>query len=107
LHLRPDRAGVIDSAQLLRVRRPEDEGLSVWSVFNRAQENLMRGGLAGVTPNNRAIVTRGITGVNGDMDVNMGMWHLAVEAISKAQASSAATVRKPAAVVAEAVAAPQ
>lgn len=97
LALRPTRAGTIDPTQLLKVRRPEDEGFSVWSVFNRTQENLMRGGLNGVTANSRAVVTRGVTSVNADMHINTGMWRLAVEAIAKAQASSAAVVQaKPA-----------
>lgn len=94
LALRPERAGKIDPAQLLKVNRKEDEGLSLWKVFNRTQENLMRGGQTGITANNRTIVTRGVTGVNGDMHINAGLWRLAVETIAKAQASSAATVRK-------------
>lgn len=101
LALRPERAGAIDSAQLLQVRREEDAGLDVWHVYNRAQENLMRGGLKGVTSSNHAVVTRGITSVNADLQVNRGLWSLAVEAIAKAaqatakaQASSGATVRK-------------
>jgi hypothetical protein len=94
LALRPERAGVIDPVQLLRVRRPEDEGSDIWHVYNRVQENLMRGGLQGITANNRAIVTRGVTSVNADVAINSGLWHLAVEAIDKARTSSAAAVRK-------------
>lgn len=94
LNLRPTRAGAIDSAQLLQVRRPEDDGFSLWNVFNRAQENLMKGGLTGVTGNNRAVVTRVVTSVNADMHINAGMWRLAMEAIGIAAASSAAAVRK-------------
>lgn len=89
LALRPERAGVIDSQELLTVRRPEDEGMDLWRVFNRTQENLMRGGMHGVTANKRAIVTRGITSINADITLNQGLWHLAMEAISKAQTSAA------------------
>lgn len=94
LALRPERAGAIDAAQLLKPRRAEDEGNSIWSIYNRTQENLMKGGLHGVTANNRAIVTRGVTSVNADLAINSGLWHLAVEAIEKARVSSAATVRR-------------
>lgn len=89
LALRPERAGKIESAQLLNVRRSEDAGFALWNVFNRTQENLMKGGLTGVTANNRAIVTRGVTSVNADMHINKGMWQLAMETIAKARASSA------------------
>lgn len=94
LALRPTRAGAIDPTQLLKVHRPEDEGFDLWRVYNRTQENLMKGGLSGVTENNRAIVTRGITSVNADLVINAGLWRIAVEAIDKARQSSAATVRK-------------
>lgn len=94
LALRPERAGVIDPAQLLQVRRPADGGLSLWNVYNRAQENMTRGGLKGVTGANRAVVTRGITAINGDLQLNSGMWRIAMEAIEKARASSAAPAPK-------------
>lgn len=97
LALRPERAGVIDPMQLLNVRRPEDNGPSLWQVFNRAQENMTRGGLQGITANNRAIVTRGITAINGDIALNAGMWRIAMEmrnALEKASKSSAAVARK-------------
>lgn len=97
LALRPERAGAIDPLQLLKVRRPEDEGMDIWHVYNRAQENMTRGGLNGVTGNNRAIVTRGITAINGDMALNAGMWRVAMEAIEKARASSARKAPKAAA----------
>lgn len=35
----------IKPAQLLGVRRPEDDDASLWVVFNRIQENVLRGGL--------------------------------------------------------------
>jgi hypothetical protein len=94
LALRPERAGAIDPMQLLNIRRPDDTGDDVWHVYNRVQENLTRGGLKGVTANNRAIVTRGITAVNGDIAINAGLWHLAFDAIERARKSSAASVRK-------------
>lgn len=93
LALRPERAGAIDPTLLLNARRKEDEGQSLWKVYNRVQENLMQGGLRGVTANNRAIITRAIVSVNADLAINSGLWHLAVEAIDKARESSAVAVR--------------
>lgn len=95
LGLRPERAGSIDPMQLLRTRRAEDEGLDLWHVFNRVQENMMRGGQTGVTAHNRAIVTRGVTSVNADMAINAGMWRIAVEAIDKARLSAIAAEKAP------------
>lgn len=96
LGLRPERAGSIEPAQLLTPRRVEDSPFDLWHVFNRVQENMMRGGQRGVTSNNRAIVTRGVTSVNADMAINAGMWHLAVEAIDKAKLSAIAAEKAPA-----------
>ena len=94
LALRPERAGVIDPVTLLNTRRTEDEGLDVWRVYNRVQENMMRGGQHGITANNRAVVTRGVTGINGDLKINSGLWTLAMEAIAKAATTSAQKVHK-------------
>lgn len=93
LALRPERAGVVDPRQLLNVRRPEDDGLDVWHVYNRVQENMIRGGQNGITALNRAVVTRGVTAINADVKINSGLWTLAMEAIAKASASSARAVR--------------
>lgn len=104
LALRPERAGALNSEHLLNVRRTDDEGLDLWRVFNRVQENMMKGGITGVTTNNRAVVTRAIASVNADMQINMGLWRLAVETIDKARASSATAVRKGASKAAKAAA---
>lgn len=94
LSLRPERNGVINPFELLNARRSEDEGLDVWRVYNRVQENLMKGGQHGITANNRAVVTRGVSGINADVKINSGLWTLAMEAITKAAVSSAKAVRK-------------
>lgn len=94
LELRPTRAGAIGSEQLLVPRRPEDAGMDSWSVYNRVQENLMRGGQTGVTASNRAVVTRGVDSINADIHINSGLWKLAMEAIETARASSAGAVAR-------------
>lgn len=94
LALRPTRAGSIDSTLLLQPRRSEDAGMDVWSVYNRCQENLMRGGLAGVTSNNRAVITRGVDSINADIQINAGLWRLAMDTIEQARASSARAVAR-------------
>lgn len=89
LELRPARVGVIDSASMLAVRRSEDEGMNAWKVYNRIQENMMRGGQTGITGNNRAIVTRGVDSINADLHINSGLWRIAMQVIETARASSA------------------
>ena len=44
----PRRKGFIDGPTLLTARRPEDDVLDLWHVFNRVQENLVMGGVNSV-----------------------------------------------------------
>lgn len=67
-----------DTSALLEARREEDNGQSVWKVFNRIQENVIRGGQtinhAGST---RPVHLRGITHIGRSTDFNVGLWNLA------------------------------
>lgn len=94
LELRPQRAGMIEASALLTPRRTQDEGNDVWHVFNRVQENMTKGGIEGVTANGRHVHTAEIRGVNGDIELNTGLWALVMAAISKASKSSKAAVEK-------------
>lgn len=93
LALRPERAGTIDPRQLLNHRRSEDEGMDLWRIFNRVQENMIKGGQTGITASNRAIVTRGTNAINADIQINSGMWRVAMDAIAKARESSSKATR--------------
>jgi hypothetical protein len=63
---------------LLVARRKEDEGMDLWRVFNRVQENIIRGGIDYQSANGRAVQTKGITRVKRDTEVNAALWDLAV-----------------------------
>ena len=63
--------------QLLYVRRDDDRDLTLWNVYNRVQENLIRGGLSGRSANGRRTTTRAVTGVSEDVRINRGLWALA------------------------------
>lgn len=93
LAIRPDRPGIILPNALLAPRRSDDAGPDMWSVFNRVQENLTKGGIEGHTANGRRTVTTEIRSIDADLKLNAGMWSLAMEAISKASASSKATLK--------------
>lgn len=84
LALRPDRPGIIDAADLLHARRKEDEPPTLWNTLNVVQENLIKGGVAGVTATGRRVVTAEIRAIRPDMRINAGVWSLAMQAIAKA-----------------------
>jgi hypothetical protein len=74
----------ITPAQVLTVRRTADVENSVWNVFNRAQENIIRGGVPYVQRNERGQRiatrrTREIKGVDQNTSVNRALWALAEE----------------------------
>ncbi|MBY4870777.1 DUF945 domain-containing protein [Burkholderia anthina] len=67
----------ITESQLLAPRRFEDRRDDLWTVFNRVQENLMKGGLHGRSRTGRAMSTRPITGIDQDVKLNRALWMLA------------------------------
>jgi hypothetical protein len=64
----------INAEQLLNVHRPEDEGNSLWAVFNRIQENLTKPNML-VDMNGRLI--GGTSSVKQDIKVNQDLFQLA------------------------------
>ena len=67
----------IQASQILRPRRYDDNGNDLWSVFNRTQENLIKGGLRGRTATNRRTTTREVAGIDQNVKVNRALWTLA------------------------------
>lgn len=64
-------------AELLAVRREEDAKDSLWNVFNRAQENLVRGGMRMESINGRPSRSRPIVNADRDIKINSALWSLA------------------------------
>ena len=62
-----------DPATLLNTRRDEDAGDNLWNVYNRVQENVIRGGqrLGKRT-------SRELTNIDKDLDINSKLWDLTV-----------------------------
>ena len=50
----------VTAEQLIEARRPEDLGHSLWTTFQRVQENSMRGGQSGRSVQGRRIHTRAV-----------------------------------------------
>ncbi|TDO10669.1 MULTISPECIES: DUF932 domain-containing protein [Halomonas] len=67
----------VQPGALLEARRTEDANGSLWSVFNRTQENLFKGGLRGRSATGRRTRTRPIHSVTEDVRLNRALWTLA------------------------------
>lgn len=63
----------IDATQLLNVNRAEDEGNTLWSVFNRVQENLTKPNML-VDINGRLI--SGTSSIKQDIELNQELFQL-------------------------------
>ncbi len=75
--------GTVKSDLLLKVRRSEDQGLDLWSVLNRIQENALQGGLQYITRNEngntRNATVRRINSIDRSIKVNRLVWDVANE----------------------------
>jgi hypothetical protein len=75
------QSGMQPSA-LLAARRVEDLGDDLWSVLNRVQENLLRGGLSRRSASGRLTRTRRISSIREDVRINGRLWDLASETLA-------------------------
>ena len=71
-------------AQLLTIRRREDIADDLYTVLNRVQENLLRGGLCRRAPSGRLTRTRRVTSIRRDVVLNSRLWELATEVLDAA-----------------------
>ncbi|MCA1241859.1 DUF945 domain-containing protein [Stappia stellulata] len=79
-----DADGNIDTPitpeQLLSPRRRDDRAADLWTTFNVAQENVIRGGLRGITRDangrRRRVSTRAVNGIDQDVKLNKALWIL-------------------------------
>ncbi|EBS4373327.1 DUF945 domain-containing protein [Salmonella enterica subsp. enterica serovar Oranienburg] len=67
----------VAATQILTPRRYEDRKDDLWSVFNRIQENLSKGGLPGRTAQGKRTHTRAVNGIDGDVRLNRALWVMA------------------------------
>ncbi|MHB0764024.1 DUF932 domain-containing protein [Stutzerimonas sp. NM35] len=73
----PEKPAPITERQVLAPRRLDDNRADLWSVFNRTQENLIRGGLVGRSNSGRRQRTRPVQGIDQDLRLNRALWLLA------------------------------
>jgi hypothetical protein len=72
-------AAPIAPEQLLEARRSEDGDASLWTTFQRIQENALRGGQPGRTPLGRRMNTRPVQSIDRSIGLNRALWTLAEE----------------------------
>jgi hypothetical protein len=72
----------MEPSALLASRRVEDMSGDLWSVLNRVQENLLRGGLSPRTASGRLTRTRRISSIRDDVRINSRLWDLASEVLA-------------------------
>lgn len=67
----------VEPIQIIQPRRFEDRKPDLWTTFNRVQENLIRGGVPGVSATGRRMRTREVGGVTENVKLNKALWTLA------------------------------
>jgi hypothetical protein len=71
----------VSANAILVPRRGEDMANNLWTVFNRVQESIIRGGVRGQSASGKRIKTRAVTGIDSDVRLNRAMWMLAEKMI--------------------------
>ncbi|ADE16998.1 protein of unknown function DUF932 (plasmid) [Nitrosococcus halophilus Nc 4] len=66
----------IISRSLLKPRRYEDQSNDMWATYQRAQENMLKGGVQGRSAIGRRITTRAVKSVGGNVKLNKALWFL-------------------------------
>ena len=73
----------VTAEQVLRPRRAADIGADTWTVFNRIQENVIKGGLNGASKDANGRMqrrrTREVKGIDQNDVLNRALWKLATE----------------------------
>lgn len=81
---------------LLKARRPEDEGVELWSTMNRVSESLIRGGLSDGRRDHRGHCRslRALRGIDSKVNVNKGVWSLAERLLKGEELPDVMTLRQ-------------
>ena len=77
LQLRWGDESPVKALDVLTPHRYADRKPDLWTTFNRIQENLLKGGVAGKSATGRRTTTRAVGGVNENVKLNKALWTLA------------------------------
>ncbi|MFG6428868.1 DUF932 domain-containing protein [Roseateles sp. LYH14W] len=69
----------VTAEQLIHARRFEDTGHSLWTTFQRVQENVIRGGQPGRSAQGKRMQTRPVQSIDRGVSLNRALWMLAEE----------------------------
>ena len=82
--------------QLLSERRYDDKGNNLWTTFNVVQENIMRGGLKGITRGGNGRIkrttTRPVKALDRNIKLNQALWFLTEKMAELKQTESGLSV---------------
>ena len=67
----------VSAANMLNAHRFGDAKADLWTTFNRVQENMIKGGVAGRSATGRRTSTRAVGGVSENVKLNKALWTLA------------------------------
>ena len=67
----------VHAGNMLLASRWQDQKDDLWTVYNRVQENMMKGGVAGRSSTGRRTTTRAVGGVTENVKLNKALWTLA------------------------------
>lgn len=77
IELRFEDKYTVQAEDILRPRRTEDDNPSLWSVFNRVQENLFNPyGFKATSTDNKTRKVRKVNNIDVTVKLNTGLWHL-------------------------------
>ena len=69
---------------LLTPLRAEDEGNSLWNVFNVLQEKMIKGGFSATGKNGKVRKQRPISSIKKDVEYNQRLWKVASQYMASA-----------------------
>lgn len=70
---------IYNATELMDIRREEDRGTDQWTVFNRIQEAIVRGGFETVTDKDQFRRARALVGASSLVEVNAAMFDAAIK----------------------------
>lgn len=79
---------VLDPISATAVRRDEDFGDDLWSVFNRIQENITKGGISGTNRKSQPRSIRPVSTLAADVEFNRRFWVAASELAKEVKPAS-------------------
>lgn len=78
----PESTSVINPESVTASRRVQDDIENLWTLFNRTQENIIRGGVSYRTKTGKICRTRGLSQLDRTAKVNRALWDLAESYLS-------------------------